>query len=95
MQIPGEKIDSHGTPVPQQRLVGHTGAEWHAMATVYRVVGVRGRLRSVIVVNRCPWCSRAHTHTGKPDFTAGKRTASCHGGRYLVHAGVVDGELAA
>jgi hypothetical protein len=68
---------------------------WHAMATVFRVVGTRGRIRSVIVVRRCPWCSRSHVHTGKPDFVSGKRTASCHAGRYLVHTGVLEGEVAA
>ncbi len=68
---------------------------WHAVATVYRVRGVRGRLRSVLVVATCPWCRCSHVHTGKPDFLVGKRTASCHGGRYLVHTGVLEGEVAA
>ena len=66
-------------------------ALWHAVATVYRVVGTRGRLRSVIVVSRCPWCARPHVHSGKPDFDSGKRTATCHGGRYLVHTGALEG----
>jgi hypothetical protein len=67
-------------------------ALWHAVATVYRVVGTRGRARSVIVVGSCPWCSRPHVHSGKPDFESGKRTASCHAGRYLVHVGALEGE---
>ncbi len=70
-------------------------AVWHAVATVYRVRGVRGRLRSVLVVASCPWCRCSHVHTGKADFTVGKRTASCHGGRYLVHTGFLEGERAA
>lgn len=68
---------------------------WHAVATVYRVVGTRGRRRSVILVANCPWCREPHLHTGKPDFVSGKRTASCHQGRYLVHTGVLEGEVAA
>lgn len=68
---------------------------WHAFATVYRVVGTRGRRRSVIVVAACPFCEAPHVHTGKPDFDEGKRTASCHGGRYLVHTRLLEGEALA
>lgn len=86
---PGEKFTSESTPAIGQSPV------WHAVATVYRVRGVRGRLRSVLVVATCPWCRCSHVHTGKPDFLVGKRTASCHGGRYVVHTGVLEGEVAA
>jgi hypothetical protein len=80
---------------PQSTPGDRQNEVWHTIATVFRVVGTRGRIRSVIVVARCPWCSRPHVHTGKPDFTTGKRTASCHAGRYLVHTGVLEGEVAA
>lgn len=80
-----------------RQLKGTAGRDnlWHATATVFRVVGTRGRIRSVIIVTRCPWCRRPHVHTGKPDFVAGKRTASCHAGRYLVHTSVLEGEAVA
>jgi hypothetical protein len=61
----------------------------------YYVVGTRGRCRLVLVVARCPWCGRPHAHNGKPDFITGKRTASCHEGRYVVHLGTVAGSVAA
>lgn len=81
---------SKGTPDGRQTDV------WHAMATVYRVVGTRGRQRSVIVVEHCPFrCGWLHVHSGKPDFVTGKRTASCRRGRYVVHTGALSGEEAA
>jgi hypothetical protein len=92
--VQADEANAHGTPVPRQRDSGRADT-WHAMATVFRVVGTRGRIRSVIVVGRCPWCSRPHVHTGKPDFVNGRRTASCHAGRYLVHTSVLEGEVAA
>lgn len=88
---PGQGGASSGRP-SQRRA---TYPAWHAFATVYRVVGTRGRQRSVIVVDRCPYCRLPHVHTGKPDFDQGKRTASCHAGRYLVHTHVLEGEAVA
>ncbi len=64
-------------------------------AHAYLVVGTRGRCRLVLVVPSCVFCGRPHAHNGRPDFTAGKRTASCHEGRYVVHLGTVAGEVAA
>ncbi len=50
----------------------------------------------VMVVARCPFCGgRPHVHNGKPTFTVGKRTASCHGGRYVVHLDTIAGQVAA
>ncbi len=61
----------------------------------YYVVGTRGRCRLVLVVARCPWCGRPHAHNARPDFLTGNRLAACHGGRYVVHVGTLEGELAA
>lgn len=61
----------------------------------YLVVGTRGLCRLVLVVARCPFCCRPHAHNGKPDFAIGKRRASCHEGRYVVHLGTVEGSVAA
>lgn len=59
----------------------------HAWATPYLVMGTRSRLRLVLVVQRSAFgCGRSHVHSGKPDFTAGKRKAGCGGGTYVVHA---------
>jgi hypothetical protein len=59
------------------------------------VVGTRGRCRLMLVVARCPWCHRAHVHNGRPNFTVGKRQASCREGRYVVHLVTVEGQVAA
>ncbi len=69
----------------------------HVWAHGYLVVGTRGRCRMVMIVARCPFraCGRPHVHNADPSFTVGKRTASCHGGTYLVHLGTVEGEGAA
>jgi hypothetical protein len=64
-------------------------------AHAYLVVGTRGRCRLVLVVPSCVFCGRPHAHNGRPDFITGKRTASCHEGRYVVHVGTVAGEVAA
>ena len=57
---------------------------WHTTAYAYRVVGVRGRERLALVVAACPFCRSSHMHSAVVDFTSGKRTADCHGGRYVV-----------
>lgn len=62
----------------------------------FYTVGTRGRIALTMVVPICVFCGRAHRHNGKPDFTGGgKRTASCGQGRYVVHLGTVEGEVAA
>lgn len=58
-------------------------------ADAYLVVGVRGRLRAVLLV-RCPYCSAVHQHGAAATFSSGRRQASCHGGRYVVHAAVLE-----
>jgi hypothetical protein len=82
------------TTIPRQRDSRHA-EPLNVWAHAYLVVGWRGRCRMVLVVARCPYCKRPHSHTGKPDFLTGKRTASCHLGRYVVHVGTVEGEVAA
>ena len=86
----GESSSSLARPLqstPQRRQ----DDVWHATADVYRVLGVRGRSMSVIVVERCPFCRCRHVHSGKIHFGIGKRTASCHRGKYLVHLGTEAG----
>ncbi len=59
----------------------------HAWATPYLVMGTRGRLRLILVVQRCAFeCGRAHVHSGKADFVSGRRKAGCGAGTYVVHA---------
>lgn len=73
-------------PVPDTSVV----------ADSYLSVGFRGRPRLYILVRRCAWCGMPHCHTGKPEFQAGARMASCRGGRYLVHVVTVEaGSVAA
>ena len=61
--------------------------ERHAWATPVLVLGTRGRLRLVLVVERCAWgCGQAHVHGGPVDFIAGRRTAGCNGKSYTVHS---------
>ncbi len=68
----------------------------HVFAHGYLVVGTRGRCRLVMIVPRCPYCQgRPHVHNGKPSFQQGTRTASCHGGSYVVHLDTVEGEVTA
>lgn len=64
-------------------------------AHAYIIVGTRGRCRLVLIVAHCPFCRRPHSHNGRPDFLMGQRTASCHAGRYVVHLGTVEGQVAA
>lgn len=59
---------------------------WQVFATVHYVVGKRGRLRALLIV-RCVYCRQDHQHTAAADFVSGRRTASCAGGRYVVHVG--------
>ncbi len=58
-------------------------------------VGTRGRLALTMIVTACVFCGRAHRHNGRPDFISGKRTASCGHGRYVVHLGTLEGQVAA
>lgn len=64
-------------------------------AVAYFIVGTRGRCRLVLIVARCCFCGRAHAHNAPTDFLAGRRKASCHLGRYVVHVGAVEGAVAA
>ncbi len=54
-------------------------------------VGVRGRCGVVLIVPWCSYCGRSHRHNGKPGATSFRRLASCHGGRYQLHVGVIEG----
>lgn len=59
----------------------------HVWATPVRVLGTRGRIRLVLVVNRCGFgCGHAHVHSGPVDFAAGRRKSGCGAGSYVVHA---------
>lgn len=78
---------SPGTPT------GDTSPQVSVVADGYLSIGYRGKPRLYILVRRCAWCGAPHCHTGKPEFVAGARMASCRGGRYLVH--VVTMEAAA
>jgi len=60
----------------------------------YEVVGTRGRRRVVLVVGRCVWCGCCHVHNGRPDATSYRRLASCHGGRYTLLVGALEGVAA-
>ncbi len=92
---PGEsKFASEDTGAVGQNATRRTDLV-NVWAHIYLAVGTRGRCRSVIIVPSCFYCGRPHVHSGKPDFTVGKRQASCHEGRYIVHAGTVEGEVAA
>lgn len=91
-ESPDAKLNTNGTPRPRHSPAATPLNVW---AHAYLVVGWRGRCRMVLVVACCPYCKRPHSHTGKPDFLTGRRTASCHQGRYLVHVGTVEGEVAA
>jgi hypothetical protein len=64
------------------------GEHRRVLATAYCVHGRTGRLRTLLVVRRCPFCGAAHSHTAGPTFEGGKRTPSCHLGRYVVVAAV-------
>lgn len=90
---PGEKFTADLTAVPRQKQRRHADRIF-VWAHTYLVVGTRGRCRLVMVVPDCPWCHRPHAHNGKPDFISGRRTASCHEGRYVVLVGTVEGEVA-
>ncbi len=92
---PGEKFEGNGTPNVRQNATRRTDP-LHVFAHGYLVVGTRGRCRLVMIVPRCPFCQgRPHVHNGKPSFQQGTRTASCHGGSYVVHLGTIEGEVAA
>jgi hypothetical protein len=92
MNVQADEATAHGTPTRRQKPAPTPLNVW---AHGYLVVGTRGRCRLVLVVADCPWCHRPHAHTGKTDFINGKRTAACHEGRYVVHVGTVEGEVAA
>ena len=91
---PGEKFSDHGTPTLRQPANRHADPV-NVWAHGYLVVGTRGRCRLVLVVACCPFCHRPHAHNGRPDFLTGKRAAACHEGRYVVHVGTVEGDVAA
>jgi len=62
----------------------------NVVADAFVSLGYRGRVRLYVHVRRCGFCGYPHTHTGKPDFRTGPRTASCQQGRYLVHVVTVE-----
>lgn len=65
----------------------------HALGTAYAVVGTRGR-RRLVVLTTCPYCDEQHQHAAPLDFLSGRRTAACHGGKYLLHLAAVEGRVA-
>lgn len=72
---------------PQSATPLRQEPERHAWATPVVVLGTRGRLRLVLVVERCAWgCGRAHVHSGPADFIVGRRKAGCNGKSYTVHS---------
>lgn len=75
------RIGSKRSSGPARRVIAHA----------YYVVGTRGRCRVVLLVTRCPWCSRPHAHNGKPDAAIFRRLASCHGGSYELLVSSVEG----
>lgn len=77
------------------RSASRHGDDINVYAVAYFVVGTRGRCRLVLIVARCCFCGRAHAHNAPTDFLAGRRKASCHLGRYVVHVGAVEGAVAA
>jgi hypothetical protein len=91
---PGEKFDEQRTTPVGQNATRRADLI-NVWAHGYLVVGTRGRCRLVMVVPSCVFCRRPHQHSGKPDFLSGKRTAACYEGRYVVHLGTVEGEVAA
>jgi hypothetical protein len=91
---PGERLTSYGTRRLRQDAP-RRAEPIQVWAHGYLVVGTRGRCRLVMVVPSCVFCGRPHSHNGRPDFTVGTRTASCHEGRYVVHLGTVAGSAAA
>ncbi len=62
----------------------------NVVADAYVSLGYRGSVRLYVHVRRCGFCGYPHTHTGKPDFRTGPRTASCQQGRYTVHVVTVE-----
>ncbi len=90
-----ENLDNcHVTPSIHQNATRRTDPV-NVWAAGYYTVGTRGRLALTMIVLRCVFCGRSHRHNGRPDFASGKRTASCGRGRYVVHLGTVEGEVAA
>jgi hypothetical protein len=61
----------------------------------YLVFGTRGRCPLVMVVPACVLYGQPHQHGAKRHVSAMKRTASCHGGRYAVHLGTIQEQVAA
>jgi hypothetical protein len=94
VQTTPAKVCEQDTPTLRQNDPRHA-EPLNVWAVGTYVIGTRGRCRLVLMVLRCPWCRRAHVHNARPDFTAGKRLAACHGGRYRVHLGTVEGQGAA
>lgn len=67
----------------------------HVWALAYRVRGRTGRVRLVLVVQRCPAAGcGVHVHYAAADFERGRRTAPC-GTRYIVLAIDDEGSVAA
>ena len=84
-QVPSEDTPSRRRSAP----------DTHVVADSYLSMGYRGKPRLYILVRRCAYCQAPHCHTGKPEFQAGARMASCRGGRYLVHVVTVEAGAAA
>jgi hypothetical protein len=94
----GERLAGqlHSTPTDRQDA-SRRAEPLNVWAHGVLAVGTRGRCRLVLIVPRCPYCPghRPHVHNAPPTFTSGKRTASCRGGKYVVHVGTLEGGLAA
>lgn len=87
----GEPAQARRTPADINATTrpakGTTAAVVHVWATPHLILGTRGRLRLVLIVERCSFrCGRSHVHSGGVDFTAGRRKAGCGRGSYVVHA---------
>jgi len=63
-------------------------------AHAVQVRGTRGRDRLLLFVS-CWLCGRTHQHGAVVDFTAGRRTAACGLGEYVLLVGSVEGRMAA
>lgn len=90
-QRAADSITAQNRPPLRQGDLRHAPSA--VLATSYEVVGTRGLRRAVLIVE-CPFCGCCHQHSAAAPFDAGRRTASCHQGRYVVFASVLEGRAA-